>query len=90
MATEQADRQIFKETKTRCAEKKIVLKKSLGNRATALGHVIGRGQDQVGLAVLDGGLRELIPPGSTRAGQLAWPSGFATCSSGAPAAAFFC
>lgn len=33
--------------------------------ATALSHVIGRGQDQVGLAVLDGGLRELIPPGST-------------------------
>lgn len=33
--------------------------------ATALSHVIGRGQDQVGLAVLDDGLRELIPPGST-------------------------
>ncbi|MEN6497577.1 MAG: DUF58 domain-containing protein [Thermoguttaceae bacterium] len=33
--------------------------------ATAVSHVIGRGQDQVGLAVLDEGLRELIPAGST-------------------------
>ena len=31
--------------------------------ATALSHVISRGQDQVGLAVLDGGLRESIGPG---------------------------
>ncbi len=34
--------------------------------ATALSHVITRGQDQVGLAVLDGGLREAIPPGGTQ------------------------
>ena len=33
--------------------------------ATALSHVIGHGQDQVGLAVLDGTLRELIPPAGT-------------------------
>ncbi len=33
--------------------------------ATALSHVITRGQDQVGLAVLDDGLRESIPPGGT-------------------------
>jgi len=33
--------------------------------ATALSHVISRGQDQVGLAVLDGGLREMLPPGGT-------------------------
>ena len=31
---------------------------------TALSHVIGRGQDQVGLAVLGETLREFIPPGS--------------------------
>ena len=31
--------------------------------ATALSHVISLGQDQVGLAVLDGDLREAIPPG---------------------------
>ena len=30
--------------------------------ATALSHVISRGQDQVGLAVIDGGLREMIAP----------------------------
>jgi uncharacterized protein (DUF58 family) len=35
--------------------------------ATALAHVIQRGQDQVGLAVLDDGLRTLLPPGSTGA-----------------------
>jgi uncharacterized protein (DUF58 family) len=33
--------------------------------ATALAHVISRGQDQVGLAVASGRLREFIPPGST-------------------------
>jgi uncharacterized protein (DUF58 family) len=33
--------------------------------ATALSHVIVRGQDQVGLAVLDEKLRELLPPGGT-------------------------
>lgn len=33
--------------------------------ATALAHVISRGQDQVGLAVLDERLRESLPPGST-------------------------
>jgi uncharacterized protein (DUF58 family) len=33
--------------------------------ATALSHVISRGQDQVGLAVLDGKLREVLPPGGT-------------------------
>lgn len=33
--------------------------------ATALSHVISRGQDQVGLAILDASLRELIPPGGT-------------------------
>ncbi len=33
--------------------------------ATALSHVISRGQDQVGLAVLDGKLRELLAPGGT-------------------------
>ncbi len=33
--------------------------------ATALSHVISRGQDQVGLAVLDEKLREAIPPGGT-------------------------
>jgi uncharacterized protein (DUF58 family) len=33
--------------------------------ATALSHVISRGQDQVGLALLDGRLREYYPPGST-------------------------
>ncbi len=33
--------------------------------ATALSHVISHGQDQVGLAVLDGSLRELIPPAGT-------------------------
>jgi uncharacterized protein (DUF58 family) len=33
--------------------------------ATALSHVISRGQDQVGLAVLDSDLREVIPPGAT-------------------------
>ncbi len=32
---------------------------------TALSHVISQGQDQVGLAVLDEGLRELLPPGGT-------------------------
>jgi len=32
---------------------------------TALSHVISRGQDQVGLAVIDSGLREVIPPGGT-------------------------
>jgi len=33
--------------------------------ATALSHVIVRGQDQVGLAVLDGKLRTVLPPGGT-------------------------
>ncbi|HLA83900.1 MAG TPA: DUF58 domain-containing protein [Thermoguttaceae bacterium] len=33
--------------------------------ATALAQVINRGQDQVGLAVLAEGLRELLPPGGT-------------------------
>jgi len=33
--------------------------------ATALAHVISRGQDQVGLAVLDQRLRETLPPGAT-------------------------
>ena len=33
--------------------------------STALAHVIARGQDQVGLALLGAKLRELIPPGST-------------------------
>jgi uncharacterized protein (DUF58 family) len=33
--------------------------------ATALSHVIVRGQDQVGLAVIDSELRELIPAGGT-------------------------
>lgn len=33
--------------------------------ATAISHIIGCGQDQVGLAVLDEGLRELVPPGGT-------------------------
>jgi len=33
--------------------------------ATALSHVIGQGQDQVGLAVLDDQLREVIPPAGT-------------------------
>ncbi len=33
--------------------------------ATALSHVITRGQDQVGLATLDGGLRETLPPAGT-------------------------
>jgi uncharacterized protein (DUF58 family) len=33
--------------------------------ATALSHVIVRGQDQVGLAVMDSELRELIPAGGT-------------------------
>jgi uncharacterized protein (DUF58 family) len=33
--------------------------------ATALAHVISRGQDQVGLAMLDERLRELLPPGAT-------------------------
>lgn len=33
--------------------------------ATALSHVISRGQDQVGLAVIDSELREVIPPGGT-------------------------
>ncbi|MGA2066849.1 MAG: DUF58 domain-containing protein [Thermoguttaceae bacterium] len=32
--------------------------------ATALAHVISRGQDQVGLAVLDEKLRSMLPPGS--------------------------
>jgi uncharacterized protein (DUF58 family) len=32
--------------------------------ATALSHVISRGQDQVGLAVLDSILRQVIPPGA--------------------------
>jgi len=33
--------------------------------ATALSHVISRGQDQVGLAVLDAGLRDWVAPGGT-------------------------
>jgi uncharacterized protein (DUF58 family) len=33
--------------------------------ATALSYVISRGQDQAGLAVLDGGLREMLAPGAT-------------------------
>ena len=33
--------------------------------ATGMSHVIGRQQDQVGLATLTGGLRKLIPPGGT-------------------------
>jgi uncharacterized protein (DUF58 family) len=33
--------------------------------ATALAEVISRGQDQVGLAVLDERLREILPPGAT-------------------------
>lgn len=33
--------------------------------ATALSHVISRGQDQVGLAVLDHRLREVLPPAGT-------------------------
>ncbi len=33
--------------------------------ATALSHVISRGQDQVGLAVLDGQLRQLLAPAGT-------------------------
>ncbi len=33
--------------------------------ATALSHVISRGQDQVGLAVLGSELRHVLPPGST-------------------------
>jgi uncharacterized protein (DUF58 family) len=33
--------------------------------ATALSHVISRGQDQVGLAVFDSALREVIQPGGT-------------------------
>ncbi len=33
--------------------------------ATALSHVISRGQDQVGLAILDEGLREVLPPAGT-------------------------
>jgi uncharacterized protein (DUF58 family) len=33
--------------------------------ATALSHVIGRQQDQVGLAVASGGLRDFVPPGAT-------------------------
>jgi uncharacterized protein (DUF58 family) len=33
--------------------------------ASALAHVISQGQDQVGLAVLDERLREVLPPGST-------------------------
>jgi uncharacterized protein (DUF58 family) len=33
--------------------------------ATALSHVISRSQDQVGLAVLDGALREWLAPGAT-------------------------
>ena len=34
--------------------------------ATALGHVIIRGQDQVGLALLGGDVRESLPPGGTQ------------------------
>ena len=33
--------------------------------ATALTHIITQGQDQVGVAVLDDGVREFIPPGGT-------------------------
>jgi len=33
--------------------------------ATALSHVISRGQDQVGLAILDESLRTTLPPGAT-------------------------
>ncbi|MEX0586115.1 MAG: DUF58 domain-containing protein [Pirellulales bacterium] len=33
--------------------------------ATALSHVIGQGQDQIGLAVLRGELDEMLPPGGT-------------------------
>src|ERR1700722_15362431 len=33
--------------------------------ATGMSHVISRQQDQVGLAVVAGGLRQVIPPGST-------------------------
>jgi uncharacterized protein (DUF58 family) len=33
--------------------------------ATGMSHVIGRQQDQVGLAVLAGGLRDVYPPGGT-------------------------
>jgi len=32
---------------------------------TALTHILSQGQDQVGIAVLDGGLREFVPPGGT-------------------------
>lgn len=35
--------------------------------ATGMSHVIARQQDQVGLAVVGGGLREVFPPGSTAA-----------------------
>lgn len=34
--------------------------------ATALSHLISRGQDQVGLAVISDHLHEVVPPGSTR------------------------
>ncbi len=34
--------------------------------ATALSHIIAHGQDQVGLAILDGPLREAIPPAGTQ------------------------
>lgn len=33
--------------------------------STGMSHVIGRQQDQVGLAVLAGGLRDVLPPGGT-------------------------
>jgi uncharacterized protein (DUF58 family) len=33
--------------------------------STALSHVISRGQDRVGLAILDGRLRQLLPPAGT-------------------------
>jgi uncharacterized protein (DUF58 family) len=33
---------------------------------TALSHMIGRGQDQVGLALLNDGLQEFLPPGGTQ------------------------
>jgi uncharacterized protein (DUF58 family) len=33
--------------------------------ATALSHIVARGQDQVGLAVMAGGLREFMPPAGT-------------------------
>lgn len=33
---------------------------------TALAHMIGRGQDQVGLALLNDGLQEFFPPGGTQ------------------------